>query len=448
MISRKAVTGLTRNAMMLTLAAAVAGCGVLGGKDPKTTPTVGNRSPILSQIESGAVVDPALASVAVVLPPAQVNADWAQVGGTASKSYGHLALSAAPSRAWTSSVEGGSNRRRLAASPVVGGGAAYLVGTDGMVHALDAATGAKRWTAEIGIEDSLEASAFGGGASYDAGRIYATDGVGDVVALDATNGSQLWKVKPAGPLRGSPTLAFNSVFVMTQANEIFSLNAADGTLNWQDSGSQGQAGVFGVAAPAAAQGSVIAGYSSGELVAHRYENGRVLWSDALSRTSISTQVGTLTDIDADPIIDRGRVYALGQGGRMAAYELVTGQRIWELSVAGISTPAIAGEWIFALTDQAQLLAIARTTGKIRWLTQLPQFKDMKDKKGRISWVGPVLAGGRLWLANSRGQVVSAAVEDGSVTDFVRLDDAVSLPPVVANQTLYVLDEGGKIHAFR
>ncbi len=448
MMSRKAIKGLARGTLLLTLAASVAGCGVLGGKDPKTTPTIGNRSPILSRIESGAVVDPALASVAVVLPPAQVNTDWAQVGGTASKSYGHLALSAAPSRAWTGSVAGGSNRRRLAASPVIGGGAAYVVGTDGMVHAFDAGTGAKRWSAELGIDNSLEASAFGGGASYDAGRVYATDGVGDVVAFDATNGSQLWKVKPAGPLRGSPTLAFNSVFVMTQANQIFSLNTADGTLNWQDSGSQGQAGVFGVAAPAAAQGSVIAGYSSGELVAHRYENGRVLWSDALSRTSISTQVGTLTDIDADPIIDRGRVYALGQGGRMAAYELVTGQRIWELSVAGISTPAIAGDWIFALTDQAQLLAIARTTGKIRWLTQLPQFKDVKDKKGRISWVGPVLAGGRLWLGNSRGQIVSVGVEDGVAADFVKLDAAISLPPVVANQTLYILDESGKVHAFR
>ena len=58
----------------------------------------------------------------------------------------------------------------------------------------------------------------------------------------------------------------------------------------------------------------------------------------------------------------GRVYALGQGGRMAAYELLTGQRIWELSLAGISTPAIAGEWIFTLTDDARILAIARSMG--------------------------------------------------------------------------------------
>ncbi len=140
---------------------------------------------------------------------------------------------------------------------------------------------------------------------------------------------------------------------MTQDNQIHALSTADGSLIWQETAATGQSGVFGVAAPAAGQGTVIAGYSQGELVAYRYENGRNLWSDALARTSISTQVGTLTDVDADPIIDDGRVYALGQGGRMAAYELVTGQRIWELALAGISTPAIAGEWVFTLTDDSR-----------------------------------------------------------------------------------------------
>ena len=203
-----------------------------------------------------------------------------------------------------------------------------------------------------------------------------------------------------------------------------------------------------MAAPAAGQGTVIAGYSSGELVAYRYENGRVLWSDALARTSISTQVGTLTDVDADPIIDSGQVYALGQGGRMAAYELVTGQRIWELSLAGISTPAVAGEWIFTLTDDARLLAIARSNGKVRWVTQLREWKDKKDRKGQIFWTGPVLAGDRLWIANSRGEFASVSVADGTVTTYRDLGSSVSLPPVVANQMLYILDDDGKIHAFR
>ena len=436
-------------AVLAVLGLSACSGGLFGGGDgKKTTPTVGEREPILSRIQTGASVDPTLASVSVILPPAQVNADWAQAGGTASKSYGHLALAETPTRAFTVDVSGADNRRRLGAAPVVGGGKLFAVGTDGQVSAFDAQTGARRWSYQSQLSDDMRPSAFGGGVSYGAGRLYGTDGAGNVFALDAETGAQLWKVKPGGPLRGSPTLAFDNVFVMTQDNLLYALSAADGSLQWDESGSTTMAGVFGVAAPAAGQGTVVAGYTSGELIAYRYENGRSLWADALARTSISTQVGALSDIDADPIIDNGRVYALGQGGRMAAYELVTGQRIWELNVAGISTPAIAGEWIFALTDDARLIAIQRGTGKVRWLTQMARYRDEKDKKGPIFWQGPVLAGGQLWAVNSEGEVWRISTGEGSASLFTDLKQAISLPPVVANNTLYILDDSGTITAFR
>lgn len=446
----KYLSQIARTTLIVALAASLSACGggLFGKKGTKTTPTIGDRVPVLSRIESGAQVDPALAGVAIILPPAQANAEWAQAGGTASKSYGHLALADNPSPVWTASVEGATNRRRLASSPVVGGGMVIAVGTDGVVNAFDEQTGARRWTYQMKVDDDLVSSAFGGGASYAAGRVYATNGVGEVAAIDAATGAEIWKVKPAGPLRGSPTIAFNAVFVMTQDNQILSLSAADGSSQWQESGSSAQAGVFGVAAPAAAQGTVIAGYSSGELSAYRYENGRTLWADALSRTSISTEVGALTDIDADPIIDQGRVYALGQGGRMAAYELVTGQRIWELNLAGISTPAIAGEWIFTLTDDARLLAIARSSGKVRWITQLQQYRDEKDKKGPIFWNGPVLAGNQLWVTNTQGKIYRISVGEGSASLYRDLKTQISLAPVVANNTLFLLDDDGVIHAYR
>ncbi len=442
--------GMPRRVLAVTALAALAlALGACSGhrSKVKTTPTLGNRVPILSRIEASTKVDDGLSSVVVVLPPPEVNTDWGQGGGTGSKSYGHVALGDHPRALWTARIAGSSPLRRLAAAPVIGGGRLYAVDTVGMLHAFNADTGKPLWSQSFDIS-SETAAVFGGGASYDDGVVYVTTGLGEVAAVDAEKGTVKWRVKPLGPLRGSPTVGYGSVFVVTQDNQIAALDIATGKTQWNESGSLAQTGVFGVAVPAVGQGTIVAGYSSGELVAYRYENGRQLWNDALARTSIATSVSTLTDIDADPIIDHGRVYALGQGGRMAAYELVTGQRVWELNLAGISTPAIAGEWIFTLTDEDKLLCITKTTGKVRWLSQLPRYLHPKKKEGAILWTGPVLAGNRLWLASSLGNLSVASVEDGKLTKVFHNDAGFTLAPVVANNTLYVLDNSGRITAYR
>jgi outer membrane protein assembly factor BamB len=439
---------MKRLIFVVAAASLLGGCGVFGKGDKKTTPTLGERISVLSS-EAAIEVDPALAGVPVTLPAAEVNGEWAQPGGNAAKSMGHVALAASPSQIWRVGIgEGSSNRMQLAASPVVAGGKLFTMDTQAVVRAFNPDTGATLWQSQVRGEGAPSGALFGGGVSYDNGRLYATNGAGFAFALDAANGAILWQVRPGGPLRGSPTVANDNVYVVTQDNQLFALDPADGKTRWSSSAAVEIAGVFGSAAPAAAQGTVVAGFSSGELNAYRYENGRILWQDALSRTSISTAVTTLSDIDADPVIDAGRVYAVGQGGRMVALELVTGQRVWEINVAGTATPWVAGEWIFVVTDEAQLLCIARATGRIRWLTQLQRYRDAKDKKGPIAWTGPILAGDRLVLANSAGQLVNVSPYDGAVQSTVETRLRVSLPPVVANNTLYVLHDTGHLSAWR
>jgi outer membrane protein assembly factor BamB len=55
------------------------------------------------------------------------------------------------------------------------------------------------------------------------------NGIGNTAAFDAATGSQLWIVRPGGPLRGSPTIANDNVYVVSQDNQLFALNPADGT---------------------------------------------------------------------------------------------------------------------------------------------------------------------------------------------------------------------------
>ncbi len=432
------------------LALPLAGCGVFKGDGGPKTPTVGERVSILSN-DNSVKVDPATAAIEVVLPAPEVNAAWSQSGGNASKSIGHPALAATRSQLWQANVAGSTNKQRLAASPVIADNRLFVVDTDAVVTAFAADTGAQLWRAPIGstgkdFKDSL----FGGGAGVDGTVVYATSGAGDVAALNAADGAVLWKVKPAGPLRGAPTIAFGGVYVVSQDNQIIALNAANGAVLWQATASLEAGSIFGAGSPAAGQGTIVAGFSSGEVQAYRYENGRDLWEDALARTSMALSVSTLTDVDADPVIDRGRVFALGQGGRMASYELVTGQRSWEISIAGISTPYVVGEWVYAMTDDGKLLCVSRGTGKVRWLQQLARFRveTERKKKDPIRWTGPILAGGRLIAVNSEGQMQEFSPTDGSLLGTTEFKAPLSQSPVVANNILYILADDGRLTAWR
>lgn len=454
---------MKRAALALAVAGlALGGCGILGSREKPKTPTVGERIPVLTS-ETGVEVDPALADIEVSLPGPATNDSWTQPGGNAAKSMGHVGLPRSLSRAWNVSIGSGSSiRMRLAAGPVVGDGRIYTIDSRAVVRAFDARTGSELWRREVGSEEARRggtnflsgeytgnvALLFGGGVSFDGGRVYATSGLGDVSAFNAETGEEVWRVRPGGPLRGAPTIANDNVYVLSSDNQLYALNPADGKTRWNGAGSVELAGVLGVASPAAAQGTVVAGFSSGELTAYRYENGRVVWQDALARTSISTAVASLSDIDAEPVIDAGRVYAIGQGGRMVALELNTGQRLWELNVAGIATPWVAGEWVFVVTDDARLLAIARSTGKVRWISQLRRWRDEEDKKGPIRWIGPMLAGERLVLVSSDGRIANVSPADGSVQSMQETDMTVSVAPIIANDTLYILNDKGDLSAWR
>ena len=433
-------------ALLLMTAALLTGCNPFK-KGVVKTPVVGERIAVLSG-ETDIAVDPDTAAMPFALSEAIANEDWAQSGGSPSKSIGHVALGTSLTSAWTVSIGAGSDKQgRLISAPVVAGGRVYTIDTNGMVRASDARNGGTVWSASFGTGANKDSN-YGGGVAVDGDRVYASNGLGHVAALDAATGAAAWTVKPGGPLRGAPTVADGAVYVISQDNQIYSLKAADGATNWSSAAALEIAGVFGSASPAVARGTVIAGFSSGELNAYRYENGRLVWQDALSRTSISTSVASLSDIDASPVIDGNQVFAVGKGGRMVALELNSGQRMWEQNVAGISTPWVAGDWVFVVTDEARVVAMARTTGKVRWINELPRWDNPKGKKGLIYYSGPILAGGRLILAGSNGVMINIDPDNGSFQSQTNVGAGVSVPPVVAGGTLYILDDKGRLTAYR
>ena len=435
--------------ILLVSASMLAGCGGLGifNKKPKTT-VLGDRVAVLVN-EADIEVDPATATLPMSLPAAAANDSWAQSGGNARKSMGHVALGNALGVAWTASIgQGSSNKGRLGGGPVVADGRIYTIDTMGTVRAFSASNGGQLWSARFG-----EIGNNSGSSLWRRRRLRQWPRLCDQRPRLCRGARCHQRCSDLdGPSRRPPTrraLGFGRSRLCDEPGQpdLF----AEGR-RWFEQlvqcCSAGNRGVSGSAAPSIGQGTVVAGFSSGELNAYRYENGRQVWQDALARTSITTSVSSLSDIDADPVIDGGVVYAIGQGGRMVALDLFSGQRIWELNFAGIATPWVAGDWVFAVNDRGQLVAIARATGKIKWINQLPRYESMKSKKGPITYVGPVLAGDRLVIAGSNGALINVNPTDGSFQSQVDVKDGISFQPVVANQTLYLLTDSGRLIAYR
>ena len=452
-----------RTATLILMASlTLASCGVFKKGAKTRTPTIGERIPILS-FETRAEVETELKETAVVLPAPEINAEWAQPGGSAAKVGGHLVLAEQPAEAWRAGIgKGSSGTARLNAAPVVGGGKVFTVDIVGQVSAFDAKTGASLWRAQVNIPKRGSRAAFGGGVSFGDGRVYVATGYGIALAFDAETGKQLWERALVQPLRGAPGVAGPRVFFLSQDNQLHALDGATGEVRWTVSGTVEPACILGAGAPAISLDTVVAGFCSGELKALRSETGRTVWEDQLARTGRSTAMAALADIDGSPVIDRGRVFAIGHGGRTVALELATGQRAWERNFAGVSTPWVAGEFLYVVTVEGEVLCITRTEGKLRWVTRLAQFRKEKPakpgrngrpgipakQKGPIQWTGPVLASERLWVVNSNRELVALDAYEGKQVASINLKAPAYLPPVVAGGMMYILTDDGALTAYR
>jgi outer membrane protein assembly factor BamB len=258
----------------------------------------------------------------------------------------------------------------------------------------------------------------------------------------------LWHYTAGVPFRTGPTVDGARVFAVTNDNVLYALSAKTGAVLWSYVGVPEPAVMVGGASPAVAGGIVVAAFSSGDLMAFRADDGGVMWTTPLVRPERSSAVGTITDIDGEPVIDRGRVFAISHAGVMASIDLQTGERIWVKDISGIQTPWTAGQFLFVVTTKGDVLCISASDGRVKWNTKLSLYQHPKDKSGLIVWHGPVLAGNRLILFSNYGYAVVLSPYSGELLGEMKLPGAASLPPVVANKTLYVLTNNATLIALR
>lgn len=436
---------MIRILLIVALSTALGGCGWFD-RDAKQR-LAGERISVLS-FERSLKPDTAIANMAIRLPRPVVNSEWPQSGGYPNHAMHHLDFGNAPTRLWRKNIGRGSNsERRLVTQPVVANDRVYVMDASARVSALSAETGKRFWLRDLRPKSETEGT-LGGGLAFYKGRLYVTTGFAQVIALDGNSGKEIWRRDVSGPMRAAPTATSGRIFVVTIDNKTFALAADDGRRLWSHNGSPEVAGFLGAAAPAVSQGIVVVPYSSGELFALRMTDGKRLWMDYLALPQHTSAVLTIADIRGAPVIDRGRVFAIGNSGRMVAINLKTGSRVWQQRLSGRQSPWVAGDFVYQVTVDGDLLCLSRKDGRVRWVRSLPLYENPRRKTGLISWAGPVLVGDRLVLAGSHGEVLAVSPYSGDLLGRIKMPDGMFVPPVIANRTLYFLTEDADLIALR
>ncbi len=406
----------------------------------------GTRIPVLALNER---LEPAAAlkGVDFALAPAQTITEWPLPGGTPEQSVDHVAAAPDFEIAWRRSVGDGKSRsRHVTAQPVISGGRIFTMDGDATIEARDERTGDLVWTTDLAPRSGRDKEGYGGGIAFADGVIYVSSGFRFVTALDAADGSVKWRTAVASPIHGAPTVSGGRMFVVDIEDQLLVFDTTTGAISWNFTALEEPARIISASSPAVSGEVVVAPFASGEVNAFRTINGTALWSDTLSFTNRNSALSEIRDIAGRPVIYRGDVFAGSHSGMFGAINLRDGTRRWDLPIATITTPLPSGDVVYVTDQDGKVICIARESGQVFWSVDLNA--DVKKRKNRAIFSGPILANDRLIVVSTDGEAIAMNPKNGQVIKTIKLGSGAFLSPIAANGMVYVLSEDAQLVAIR
>jgi len=439
--------------VLIAMTVILTGCSSMpswmGGGKKQYEPLPGDRVTVLPATQT-ITADAAAQAVAFSLPAATANVAWPQHTGTLTAATGNLALTGMLENKSSARIGSGEEfDRPLVPRPVVADGVVFAMDAVGTISAHDAADiDKKRWES-AGISEEDEPEILGGGLAWDQGKLYATSGRGVVAAFDAATGKEIWKKALRTPFHSAPHVEDGKIFAITTDSQLVALDAANGEMLWSHRGIGEAASLMNSVSPAVSGGDIIVPYASGEIYSLATADGRELWTDSLASGGKRTLTSSVfSGIGGDPVVDGEVVFAVSSGGRLGVFALATGQRLWERAVSSINTPWVAGDYLFVLTADNNVVCFVKYNGAVRWSVKLPGYEDEEDKTDPILWSGPIMMNDKLAVAGSHGEILLLSAADGSVTATRDIPDHVVTAPVVAGGKMYLVTQDATLYSLQ
>ncbi|MBU1378118.1 MAG: PQQ-binding-like beta-propeller repeat protein [Alphaproteobacteria bacterium] len=255
-------------------------------------------------------------------------------------------------------------------APNVSGGRVFVVSLDNTLMTFDAATGAASWTYQALTETARILSASSPAVSGD--TVVAAFGSGELVALRATNGNDLWNealsrasrtsaLSEIRDIPGRPVIYQGDVFAVSHSGVFAATDLRTGQARWT-------LPVVGVTAPWPAGDVVYVVSKSGDVICASRENGQIYWIRNLNEGFKAKKVGGILGVGGQrqnkpvwsgPLLAGERLLIVGQTGQLVALNAKTGEIQTRVDLKGASTlsPIAMGDTVYVVTEEADLIAI-------------------------------------------------------------------------------------------
>jgi len=311
----------------------------------------------------------------------------------------------------------------------------YVGTTEGLLDAMDA-SGRRRASYDVGA--SIEATP---AIDRRRGVLYVAGDDGVIHSLRGRDLSLRWTETAGGPVRQPPLLVDDTLYVVTEMDQVVAFAADSGQLLWSyhrepiDGFS-----ISGHAGLAYVDGRILTGCSDGTVVSLDGGDGSLVWERDTS-VDVDPNAGgapRFLDVDTTPLVVGDKLYAASFAAGLYELELSSGSVLRrEANLTGGLGLATAGDLLLMTSADEGALGLDRDSLEVRWHHPITH--------GYPS--APRVARGLLFLGQSRGALLALEARTGREVARLSSGTGFGAAPSVLNGRGFALSNGGSLFAF-
>lgn len=278
------------------------------------------------------------------------------------------------------------------------------------------------------------------GVGIGQGMAMVADVDGIVIAINADNGEELWRVDVESEVLAAPQVSNDTVVVQTYDGRVIGLDKDSGIQRWVYSIDPPVLTLRGTATPVVDAGVVYTGFSNGKLTAIDIKNGNLIWGKLIAIAKGQAELDRIIDVDASPLIVGSNAYAASYNGYLFAFLKTSGRPLWRFEISTYRELAEGFENIYAVNEKGHVFAINAKSGELKW-------EQTAFVNRQLS--APIVFGGYLLVADNQGFMHVMSQLDGSIIGRKKIARTGFRAPMISiNQSLYVYSDKGKLLALK